>query len=110
MNKLKEVNIVLPNGFSASAVFPFELDEKLVELAFRAVLGGVVAVSQAYSDEVAREYLIRFVASIINESASAAKSTQMNNKISHSNSSRIIDDFLKSIHKDNKDVSQEGNN
>ena len=106
MNKLKEINLVLPNGASVSASFPAELDEKLVELSFRAVLGGLVAVSQSYSTEISREYLVRFVASIVNDADSAAKSTQMNNRINNSNSSRIVDEFLKSIKKDGGDVSK----
>ena len=103
-----EIDIVLPNGCAVTVTIPSKLEPKLVELAFRAVLGGMVAINQAYTDDTCREYLIRFVASIMKEADSAAKSTQMNNKMNQSNSSRIIDDLLKSIHTKDGDVSQEG--
>lgn len=103
MDNFKEIEVSLPTGYSVSAVIPAKLDERLVELALRAVLGGVVAVNQAYSEEVAREYLVRFVASILNEADSVAKYTQMNNRTQSSNSSRIIEEFLKTIpHKEDK--------
>lgn len=103
MDNFKEIEVILPTGYSVSAVIPSKADQRLVELALRGVLGGVVAVSQAYSDEVAREYLVRFVASILNEADSVAKYTQMNNRTQSSSSSRIIEEFLKSIpHKKEK--------
>ena len=103
-----EISIILPNGYAVTVTVPSKLDPELVELAFRALLGGLVAVSQAYTEETCREYLVRFVASIMKESDSAAKSTQMNNRMNNSSSSRIIDELLKSIHKKDDNVSQEG--
>lgn len=96
----KNVRVALPGGYSIVAEFPSSLDEKLMEVGLRALLGGAVAVSKSNSDDTRREFLIRYIASIVNDADSAAKSTQMSNKMKQSKSDRIIEDLLKSLHEE----------
>src|SRR5438034_7548970 len=91
-------SIKLPSGLQATIEAPTDLESDLIELSLTAYLGGLTALAKCNSQEIKRDFLIRYVASILNSAHIAVRSIQIANQVSDENHSKIIDDLLKSLH------------
>jgi hypothetical protein len=97
---LKTYKVNLPNEIEATATLPDNLDSELVEMALQVVLGGLVALSKATAAPVRRDFLIRYLASVISNADTALHSVAMSNSVENSNQKKIIDELLENLDHD----------
>ena len=98
--KKKILKEALPCGYRFTVDVPEGVDPELVRIAFKAVLGGLVGLTNTHDEDVRRTFLVRFVASIVAESNSAVHSAQMANRLQDSSPKNIIEQLLRSLDKD----------
>src|ERR1700688_4446571 len=89
--------VTLPIGLTAIVDAPNNLDNDLIDLTIRALLGGFLALSKCNSPEIRRDFLIRYTASILNDADIAVRSVQMANKTA-GDPKKAIEDLLNSLH------------
>lgn len=92
----------LPSGYKFAIDLPADVDPELARIAFKAILGGFVGLTNTHDEDVRRTFMIRFVVSIIAEANSAIHSAQMANRLQDSSPKNIIEQLLKSLDKDKK--------
>src|SRR5881396_987483 len=98
--KLQTIKGEVPAGYKVIATIPEDLDADMVRLAFIAILGGIAGIEKSNDAEIKRTFFIRFIASIIGEANAAIHSAQMANRLGQKDPKKIIDDLLKSLHKE----------
>lgn len=98
--KLTTIKDKIPAGHAFSVAIPDGIDPELIRVAFKAILGALVGINHIFDDEVRRTFAIRFIASIVGEANAAVHNAQMANRLGDKNPSKIVEELLKSLHKD----------
>lgn len=101
--RAKKMTIVkgeLPSGVKFQATLPETMDKELVRIAILSILGSFAGIQKVEDEKMRRTFMIRFVASILAEVSAAVHSAQMSNKLGDKNPTTIVENLLKSLHKE----------
>lgn len=90
----------IPAGHSFEIDIPDQIEGELIRIALKAILGGLVGINKIRDERVKRTFMIRFIATIVGEANAAVHNAQMANRLGEKNPAKVVEELLKSLHKD----------
>ena len=108
LQNTKTIAVELPNQATINAVVPDCFSDKSVELLFRSLLGTIYAI-RSLSEELRKQFMLRFVGEIVSLSENAVRTIQMSNQLEDTNpedTAKVIEQFIASLGKQNDNKTQ----
>ena len=108
LQNTKTIAVELPNKATINAIVPDCFSDKAVELLFRSLLGTIYGI-RSLSEELRKQFMLRFVGEIVSLSENAVRTIQMSNQLEGTNpedTAKVIEQFIASLGKQNDNKTQ----